>query len=262
MKTCAEIDRLLTPYIDGQAALDDASAVEEHVAACGPCREQADAERAGRTVIRGRADELRAPASASLHARCRAAVATPFSAAGTRTATAVGAAFQRRRMPLSIAAAAIFVIAGSLVFLWLRGDSGTLLAAELALDHVKCFALTDVDAAAADPLAVAQSFEQASGWPVDVPASVESEQLELLTARQCVYHDGQMAHVLYRLRGQPMSLFVLPQRAHRGRAVNAVGHQAVMWGLRGQTYAVVGQEDSATLQRIASYVRTGNVLVR
>lgn len=263
MKTCRDIERLLTPYIDGEATADESSAVDEHVAVCDPCRHRTDAERAASTLVRERADDLREPASSSLHARCRAAAASPFAAVDSPPApVAVDDGGWRPWGPRSLAAAAVLFLAVAVGFFWLRDDVGTLIAAELAIDHVKCFALTDMDAVGANPSEVSRAFAHSYGWTVDVPAGVESEQLELIGARRCAYHDGQMAHVLYRLHGEPMSLFVLPQGETQAGVVDAVGHQAVMWGQRGQTYAVVGQENPATLQRIATYVRTGSVVVR
>lgn len=256
MKTCTEIDPLLTPYVDGAAGAADTAAVDEHVAVCAPCRQRADVERTVSRLVQERSANLCVPAPAALHARCRDA------AAGSHVG--VTATSGRRSRPrvarwASLAAAAAVVLAVGLGVFVLRDDSGSVLAAELALDHVKCFTFAGQPPAAADASAVAGSFEAAYGWPVDVPAGLASERLELLGARRCVYHDGAMAHIMYRHEGEPVSLYVLPQRAYARQSVAAAGHQTLMWGASGRTYAVVGRQTPDSLQRVAAYVQRASL---
>ena len=254
MKTCHEIDPLVTPYVDGAAGADDTTTVDAHVAACPACRERTDVERAVRRLVQGRSADLSVTAPEALRVRCREAVdrsrfaAVPVSAPRPRSLV-------RRWASL----AAGVVLAAALGVLIVRGDSGSVLAAELALDHVKCFAFAGQAVATDDPAAVARSFEAAYGWRVDVPAGLTSERLELLGARRCVYHDGAMAHIMYRHDGQPMSLYVLPQRASARHVVDTAGHQTVMWGASGRTFAVVGREAPESLERVATYVRRASL---
>ena len=44
MKNCAEIDRLMTPYVDDEVDTRTRRAVQAHLVDCPPCRERADAE--------------------------------------------------------------------------------------------------------------------------------------------------------------------------------------------------------------------------
>ena len=49
------------------------------------------------------------------------------------------------------------------------------------------------------------------GWTLDVPPSSPPAQLELLGVRRCVTTSGGTAHIMYKWRGEPLSVFVLPR---------------------------------------------------
>ena len=89
--------------------------------------------------------------------------------------------------------------------------SDALLAAQLTADHMKCFRLFAAPKSAGlDAGATEKTLQQTTtGWDVHVPPSSQSEGVTLVGARRCLYADGQMPHVMYRVNGQNMSLFVL-----------------------------------------------------
>ena len=68
---CKDLEALVTPYVDGEVTPAQCAAIEAHLSACPDCRRCADAESKGRAVVRRCRDTLRAPAPASLHAKCR-----------------------------------------------------------------------------------------------------------------------------------------------------------------------------------------------
>ena len=47
------------------------------------------------------------------------------------------------------------------------------------------------------------------GWDVHVPPSSPPDGVQLIGARRCLYADGRIPHVMYRVNGQDVSLFVL-----------------------------------------------------
>ena len=51
MKTCNEIDSVMTPYVDGEALLAVGEEVEDHLAHCEPCRARAETEEAARRLV-------------------------------------------------------------------------------------------------------------------------------------------------------------------------------------------------------------------
>jgi hypothetical protein len=69
---------------------------------------------------------------------------------------------------------------------------------------------------------------------------------------------GRVAHILYRWRGQPLSVFIVP-RVVRGtrpeEPVDTLGHEAVMWSGRDRTYIVLARGQPADLEPVVRYVK-------
>jgi anti-sigma factor RsiW len=248
---CQELEPLFASYVDEEAAPPDRATVDAHLHACPPCRDRLAGERAARDVVRARRAGLRPCASNALRTRCAAQHSAPAVRSGVLT--------RRAWVPLSIAAAVLLAVVTGLFFV---GNSVEVLAAQLAVDHVKCFQFAP-DRGAVNPLTEGQKWETGYGWPLKVPASAEAEQLELLGVRRCLSSEGRVAHMMYRWRGQPLSVFVLNSRV-RGRgdahadveaSLAKMGEQTVIWSRGDRTYAVVARGPSSGLQQVARYVR-------
>ena len=258
MKSCQDVDRCMTEYVDGELASSERRAVDAHLDACAPCRERGRIERAARALLKERAATLTPPAPVALEARCRAVAASPVAAASVAPAARLG---RRWRAPLSLAAAAVVIVAVTVGFLRFSGQAGPVVAAELALDHTTCFALAGDVSEPAELASLERSFEQQYGWRAGIPAGLEAPGVELLEARRCAYHAGQMAHVLCRLDGEPLSLYVLPQGVRRSAELSSVGQQVVIWSGDERTYALVGSQARPVLRRVASAIQRGTVAV-
>ncbi len=94
-----------------------------------------------------------------------------------------------------------------------------LLAAQLTLDHIKCFIVDGDDHA--DHF-TADRRRSADAGPVrlvgaDPDTGRRALDVHLVAVRRCLYGEGMVAHVLYRVEDQPVSLFVMPDRAGGGR---------------------------------------------
>jgi anti-sigma factor RsiW len=251
---CQEIERLFASYVDEEAAPPDRATVDAHLHKCPPCRDRIAGERAAREVLRARRAGLRPCASHSLRTRCASQRIPPAVRGGILT--------RRAMVPLSLAAAVLLAVTATLFF---AGNTVEVLAAQLAVDHMKCFQFVpDRGAGRVDPLAEARKWEAGYGWPLKVPASAEAEQLELISVRRCLSSEGRIAHLMYRWRGQPLSVFVLNSRVRgngrrRGEDVEAsvekFGEHSVIWSRGDRTYAVVARDDSPGLQQVAQYVR-------
>ena len=75
--------------------------------------------------------------------------------------------------------------------------------------------------------------------------------LQLVGMRRCFCGEGVAAHAMYRLRGRPVSLYVIPD-ANRARATTDVfGHDAVMWSNGNTTYVLLSREPRETLEALA-----------
>ena len=89
-----------------------------------------------------------------------------------------------------------------------------------------------------------------------VPASLPSERLELLAVRRCLYGDGRAAHLMYRVNGEPVSLFILPGLTRPAAELSLFGHDEVVWTQGDRTYMLVARGGLASdLARVASYLR-------
>lgn len=250
MKTCREIELLLPSYVEGEAS----AIVDAHLDACAPCRAAASGERTARALLVAQRARLRGRAPEALQARCRAAAreAAAGAAADTRRPALTG---WRTLVPLSLAASILLAVAG--VFIYSAVNQAEALAAQLAFDHAKCASMF-ASPGPGDPIVAAERWEGANGWAVRVAAGTPEHDLEFVSIRRCLVTEGRTAHLMYKWRGQPLSLFVLPN------AVDAVGHQrlidrfgygATMWSAEGRTYIVVAKGRADEMAPVVRYVR-------
>jgi anti-sigma factor RsiW len=238
MPSCREIDPLFAAYVDGEATASERAAVDAHLKACPKCRHQTALQALVRDTVREKLCRPCAPDA--LRARCRAASHAgilPFRMTRSHLAS------------LSMAAALMIVLGGVLLYS-LTGLSPTVLAAQLTLDHVKCFAFESSDTAV-DVAMSEQQYARDYGQQVKLPR-VSITGLQLVGMRRCYCGEGAAAHAMYRLHGQPVSLYVIPE-ANRDRASTDVfGHDAVIWSKQNVTYVLVSKEPRATLEALAT----------
>ena len=240
MKTCADIEPLVTPYVDGEADREGRAAVEAHLAVCSPCRARAAAEKAARRIVRVRAGLLAERAPASLHARCSRLTASPDEPnpvaargllAGLRMARMPGMPRMRRWVPLSLAASLVLAVGATFIY-GMTNRLEAAFVAQLTVDHTKCLIETKpgswIDAHEAETRLVSLY-----GWDIPVPPGSSAEQIELVDVRRCMHADGYMAHLLYEHQRRAVSLFVLPDTARRERLLEIMEHDALIWSEAG-----------------------------
>lgn len=238
--SCQQIDSLVTPFVDGELEPSDRDFVDRHARQCAPCRSRLEAERAVRQALRThRAALAGGCAPSALAARCAAA------AAAVRP--------RWRLAPIALAATLVVALAGAVLYR-ATGSSARLMAAELAADHVKCFLVNEVMGTHHDPAEVADAMSAHFGWDVHLPARPEAAGLELVGARSCLYAEGRMAHIMYRYRGRPVSVFMLPHTARADERLEVLGHEAAIWSSGGHTFVLIAQEPKAEMARLASFV--------
>jgi len=176
----------------------------------------------------------------ALRARCRAAANTgilPFRITRSTLAS------------FSIAAALLIVLGGVLLYSLTR-LSPTVLAAQLTLDHVKCFAV-DSPKAPVDARVSEEQYARDYGQPVQLPRAAVAG-LELVGLRRCFCAEGVAAHAMYRLNGRPVSLYLIPDASRDRAAADVFGHDAVIWSRENRTYVLVGKEPRAALEGLAA----------
>ena len=245
---CKDLADKLAAAADGGATQQDAAAVAQHVASCDACRLALHAQTTARTVLRARAAQLAVTAPPGLRTRIAAT-------ARAERAEPKGVLSWRGRLSAFAAAAVLMLTLGAALLPVVTARSTVVLAAQLALDHLKCFVL-DGDASG-PPMSKADaeaSVQRDHGWNAVVPESIDG--LELLAVRHCLYGDGLAAHVLYRADGQPVSLFILPGLARPAAELSVLGHDVAVWTRGDRTYMLVSAAGTkAGLARVASYLQ-------
>jgi anti-sigma factor RsiW len=231
---CRQIEALLPPFVDGLGPPATRAAVEAHLERCAACRRAAEAQRAVRALLVSRRAALADIAPDDLADEVRQALATqtPVTQAPPRPAWS--------RVPAFAAAAAV-VIAVTGGFVWATGRSAVLLAAQLTLDHLKCFVIDGDDTLHdLDPEAAAAQFARDRGIEVHLPAApAETGRGRLVALRQCLYGDGWIAHALYRVDHQPVSMFVIPSGRVPAAQIEAFGRHAEVVVRDATTYVLV-----------------------
>jgi anti-sigma factor RsiW len=253
MTECREIERLLTAYVDGEAAPSERASVDAHLERCPPCRRRVAGEDAARAVLVARREVLRPCASEQLRTRCSAH--RPHVSAPETSRPSVF--FRRSWVPFSLAATLLLAVAG--VFLFGLNDRVEALAAQLALDHLKCFQVGTDHGSVLDASIAGRDWGLWQGWRLEVPASAAGVQLELRAVRRCLTSNGRVAHLMYTWRGEPLSVFVLPQTiagvTEAQRLVEKFGQEAIVWSERGRTYIVLSKAPPGELAPVLDYVK-------
>jgi anti-sigma factor RsiW len=236
---CRQIEALLPPFVDGQSGPGEHAQVAAHLAHCDACQRAADVQATVRRLLHDRRAALCGVAPAGL-------------AAQVRTASLPASILDRRGRLSALAAAAGIVLAVTGAFVWTTGRSSVLLAAQLTLDHIKCFMIDGDDHAPAFTAAGAEArMQQDFGWSVPVPTPAARPDVHLVAVRRCLYGEGMVAHVLYRIEGEPVSLFVMPDRAAAPADLSSFGRHAEVLTRRGATYVLVAP---ARLRGVAAAV--------
>jgi len=260
MPDCSRLDSLVTPFVDGELPQDEQQAITAHLTACRACRARVAAERAIRSVLHARrADLSSTPAPPHLKARCaRLRAHTPSAplrhdaAASTRRS---GAVWRTRVAPYALAATLLLAVAGAFIYQATRSSS-RVLAAELAMDHEKCFRLNRLLGTQHSAEGVEAAMASGFGWNVQLPETDPHQDVSLVGSRPCLYGEGKVAHIMYMHNGQPVSLFMLPRESRADELVQVFGHRARIWSEGDRTFVVIGRESAPEIEEMAALVRT------
>jgi anti-sigma factor RsiW len=248
MSECRRTADRLTPYVDEALPPDERAGVESHLNDCPPCRVSADHQKAGRSVLRERADQLRsAPLPPGLRSRC-----TALARDHVRAATAPS--WTSRIVPASLAVGLVLFTAVAIVTLATQ-RSNTVLAAQLTADHAKCFRAFPPSGGDLDARAAEERLASLYGWDIHVPPSSPRDGVHLVGARRCLYGDGRVPHLLYEAGGYPLSLFVLEGVARDPGDITTFGHRSRIWSRGPTTFVLVSPTSAGDLSQAVSYVQ-------
>lgn len=245
MKDCRDIAPHLASLAEDATAAP-APDVARHLEACGACQRSLRVQREMHGLLRARAGTLQHRAPDALRDRL------------------VGQLEQRppvtrRLLPLRMPVAATLVLGFLGVLLYgLTSASSTVLAAQLALDHLKCVKLVSAGTVV-NPVQAARDWAQQYHWTPKMPPAPKARKASLLGVRRCLYGHGHLAHLLYEVDGRVVSLFVMPRSEHPADEAPAahdfLGQHAQLWASGDQTFAVVGDVAPEQLARLADEFR-------
>jgi anti-sigma factor RsiW len=266
MSDCQRLEPFVTAFIDG--ALQDAErdAVARHLQLCAPCAARVAAERVVRDLIhrarpaleaRRAPDSLRATCArfASREAAAGFTGARSFSGASSSHAGAA-TSWRARLTPIALAASLVLIV-GSAFLYQITEKSARIMAAELAADHVKCFAMNRMLGTRQAASLVESSMIARFDWRMQLPDNPAAAGLELVGARPCLYGEGKVAHIMYVHRGNPVSLFMLPNASRSRDLVRVLGHEAAIWCVGKRTFVLIAREPREEVERMAAFVRAG-----
>jgi anti-sigma factor RsiW len=215
----------VTGFVDGELDAASAADVAAHLETCPGCREQAEAERALRSRLRGLEPP---PLPDGLEARVRSA------------------ARSRRFAPATLVRWALPVAATLVLGAWVRGHA-PFVAWEIARDHQHCFSIQPLPARvwSDEPGRVAGWFEEQGTHLPRVPERVG--ELTLVGARFCPLPDLSSApHVYYASATGRVSVFVVPHgvRFTARFSARTRGSAVRLLRLEGETVGLVGESES------------------
>ncbi len=254
MSDCRQISESLAAYVDDLLEPQERHRVEQHLTACAPCRRLVADETGGQHLLRQRAAHLLdEPLPPGLRSRCEALARSRKNSLG-RVGT-YGPSWRVRLVPVLLTVVVMIFTASALLSLATR-RSDALLAAQLTADHSKCFKLlAPRDDASGDAASVERQLSQQYGWNVHVPSSSPQDDIQLIGARRCLYGDGFVPHVMYKVHGQDVSLFVLPGKERQPDDVVTLGHRSQIWSREGTTFVLVSAAHAGGLEGAAQYVK-------
>jgi hypothetical protein len=132
------------------------------------------------------------------------------------------------------------------------------LAAQLALDHLKCVRLVG-SGTTVNPVVATREWTSRYQWTPRLPPPNRTGRATLRGVRRCLYGHGHLAHLLYEVDGRVISLFVLPRGEHPATATpeahGFLGQRARVWAEGDQTYAMVGDVPDERLASLAEQFR-------
>lgn len=247
---CERFEMQVTRTAEHSEGVATDPALDAHLATCPLCQEALTAQRAVRAQLSVHRQALQPSVPPGIRTRMAAKLA------GEAHAEATAPGWGLRWSPLVAAAALVLVVTVGLLPV-VTGQSSVVLAAQLALDHVKCFFIDgDLHAEPVSAAEAESTMRRQHGWSVPVSETGGVEDSRLVSVRECLYGEGMAAHLLYRVGDSPVSLFVMSDDRHAVAPVSLLAADTVAWHQNGHTHMLVGPAGSrATLDSMARHLQ-------
>lgn len=249
--TCGDALERLYSYADGVLTEPARSSMEAHLRSCPRCRAELDDIRSFESVLKNAYRNAATP-HADLWARIRATVAQT----GTARANS-GFAWWRGWIRLaSVAAAAAFVAIAITIYEYrvveINTSEASLVAAPAQDLRVFVESRRPMDVATFDAEELQRWFRGKFEFPL--PKFNTDTESRLVGGRLCYFLNRRIASLLYRVDGQLISLYVIPERqitlktqtapaiaGQRALLREDKGYSQVMWQTDNVVYALVGE---------------------
>ncbi len=95
----------------------------------------------------------------------------------------------------------------------------------------------------------------AFGWRLHLPEQFDTSGLELVGARRCLYGEGKVAHLMYRDKGRPVSIYMLPKSVRPEALVEMLGHEVAIWSSGDRTFVLITRGSRDEVAQMASFVK-------
>ncbi|HEY6191900.1 MAG TPA: anti-sigma factor [Bacteroidota bacterium] len=245
--TCAETEKLLNAYIDGELDLARSLEVEEHLRTCASCARARENHRVLRTALYEGSLYYEAPPG--LETRVRAALhAGEKSGASPRI---VPWGWRRLGIGLAVALVAVW----SLVSILKNSSAESALEQELVSGHVRSLMadhLTDV--VSSDQHTVKPWFNGKLDFSPLV-SDLSRQGFALVGGRLEYMGNRPVAALVYQRRKHVINLYVWPVQAGADAGVKATmrqGYNLLRWTAHGMTFWAVSDIAPADLQELES----------
>jgi len=247
MMDCSTAKSKIFPLVDGELTPELRDQLEAHLARCGACRRLVDLEVAFRETY---VEQLRPdPAPEPVRER----VATLLRGLGQGPRAGRG---QRRVARLTVCAGAVLLlVVGFGAGIALQSYTGTRTSlAELAdaavEQHQKLVRdLLPPDIKDVSPKVAEEWFKKRLAFNVSLP-ELKTERLHFLGGRISHLREIEVAALEYRVDGNNVSLFIIPEEAYRQlrlndkprfKVVSHRGYDVVIWRSQGAGYTLVSE---------------------
>jgi mycothiol system anti-sigma-R factor len=247
MMNCAEAQRFIHAYLDGEFDEREWSAIRAHLDVCPGCKRRAEFEERFRQVLKSSLPQDKAPEL--LRARVT-----------RRLAAADGQASRRWALRLVPAAAAAMILGGLALNQLRKRDD--LAIVDQSIDwHRKHLPL---DVTGSSPEAIQRYFSDKVPFAVRPPAFL-GEKAQLVGARLANLREHQAVYLTYKVNGRRVSVFIFDpdavpaegpqlQAGSRRVRVNAHrGYNTLTYTSGGTGYAVTSDMDPRGLVQLVSH---------
>jgi anti-sigma factor RsiW len=249
---CNESRILMHGDLDNELGPAEATALGEHLAACGACRRRYDRQRVLSAAVKKHAAE-RFPVPEALHASILAALPAEKPAREVRR-------FSWPWFQFGAALAGAVVLTWSLTYFLLVPNQDEQFVDEAISGHLRSLLVAHLtDITSSDPTIVRDWFKGKLDFAAPVK-ELSKQNFTLVGGRLDYMYDHEAAAVIYRRGSVVINLFIWPAEDARDTAprwLSDEGFSLVLWTEAGINFCSIAKLDEKELAEFANVYRAG-----